>query len=302
MNAMLVCLILSLFPVSGVAGEWDLQKIKEEVSLNQQALQASKSAMVQDYLKEAQHYYQVGDFDLSISAVRKGLYLDPQNQELLVLLGANLIKIGAYNDAEQVLEQLVSLYPGNYAGWKLLYRCYIKNSDLKGQRVALERLYVLSESREKKKVYFEKLVDLLGKQLGLDGECVILKRIYALAKNDGDRESYFRELTKGFQDLRSKGNKEGILSIIRGFIVAQLNTLCSITAEDKVSEDDVSKVANVLNMVEEVKRLVPDLRGYYADFIAELYDTIRLFNLGYKAIASERLRDLLSQKCPALSS
>lgn len=299
MKITIACLILCLLSFNGMGTEWDMQKLKKEISASQQALQDSKSTFVQEYLREAQRCHQLKDFNASITAVRKGLYLDPQNRELLVLWGADLIELGAYNRAKQVLKRLVNLYPDYFAGWKCLYRCYVKTSDLDGQKVALKKLYILATNKEERKIYFEKLVDLLGKTSDLDGQCVVLKKMYALAESKKEQDYYFELLVKLL--WRSQEGRT-TTDVIRDFVGAQLRSLCSINLKGKIDETSIEEAIAVLNLIEEMKKQAPCIGEYYADFIEELYSAVHLFNLGYESIAVERLRDLLSQRCPALSS
>jgi len=261
MRIALVCLILCLLLSGGIRAEWDVQRLRKEISASEQSLQDSKSEFVQEYLEEAQRCYYLRDFNASITAIRKGLYLDPQNQDLLVLWGANLIELGAYDKAERVLKRLVSLYPKCYAGWRYLYQCYVKTSDLNGQKM-------------------------------------VLKKLYALAKSDEERNGYFKQLV----DILQRFPQREDIDTIRNLIINRLKVLCNIDVKEKVDVRTISEVEKILNQIEDLKKNIPDVRDYYADFMSELYNTMHLFDLGYKAIASERLRDLLSQKCPALSS
>ncbi len=299
MRIAFVCLILCLLLSGGIRAEWDVQRLRKEISASEQSLQDSKSEFVQEYLKEAQRYYHLRNFNASITAIKKGLHLDSKNRNLLVLWGADLIELGAYDKAKRVLKRLVSLYPKCYAGWRYLYQCYLKTSDLNGQKIALEKLYTLAKSDEEKKNYFERLVDLLGEISGLDEQCTVLKKMYALARNNREREDYFKQLV---EVLQISQQRQGCTDIVRGFVITQLKRLCNINLEGEVGKYNINKMVVILNQIEEVKKNIPDIRDYYADFISELYDTMYLFDLGYKAIALERLRDLLSQKCPALSS
>ncbi len=136
-------------------------EIEKELLQARSSLKEGNSALVQEYLKEAKVYYQVGDFRGSISAVRKGLYLDPNNKDLLFLWGKSLIGLGNYEDAKNVFASLVRIDPEFLEGWRWYYRCCRNLLDLEGEEECLENLFRLEKEEKEKEKYFDRLIDIL---------------------------------------------------------------------------------------------------------------------------------------------
>ncbi len=157
-----ICVLFSASSIraqmSAVDFEKQAQEWKEEVS---KTLEGPKRAFAQRYLKEAERYCELGDFESAIGAINKGLVLSLDDPELLWVLARAYFGLGQYDIAESTLEKVIRSSPKRrLLALDLLYQIYLKKGDTRGQLAILRQLYEESQGEEKER-YFNLFTDLL---------------------------------------------------------------------------------------------------------------------------------------------
>ncbi len=235
--------------------------LSREVSSFKKGLRDPLKEMVSIYLREAQTLRDLGRYEESISTLYKGLYLDPEDKDLLLLLAKNLLSLGEYRRCQSVLERLLARYPTDVEGWKYLYICLDHLGDVQAK---LRVLRILSSLDEKNAdVYRREILSLLEKT---------------------GNEQVIRALNQ----RKVERLKKGICRVLRKLL----------RSSDRSQRDRlIKKVFRDLEQVETVIRedsLPGDLGD---DFVSSIKDALSFKGMGYEEISLERLKLVVDEKC-----
>ncbi len=256
-----ICILFSALPIraqtSGVELKKLVQEWEEELS---KALEGPKKGFAREYLKEAERYCELGDFESAIGAVNKGLILSPNDSELLWVLARAYFGLGRYDTAESILEKVIRSNPKRrLPALDLLYQIHLKRGDIRGQLDTLRQLYEESHGEDKERC-FSLLIDLLG------------ERWQSWEVEDRIKESL-------------KCQRIELLNAVAEYVKRPTN-------------GNFHKIASKIQEIERSIQQIGYKGGYAPldSLMSQLRRPLYFISIGYKQIGREQLKELLTQQ------
>lgn len=141
-----------------------------------------------NYFILAEAYRDELNFEKALEACKKGLEKQPESIGGQVLLGEILFKLGRFDEALNLVNNILSRAPENTKAYNLLYEICMQKKDFQGAKSALEKLFFFNpfdEEISQKLLEINRILEKsLKKEIPLPEEELILERGSAELKEE----------------------------------------------------------------------------------------------------------------------